>query len=294
MSARPRPAGPVGELRLEQVGRRVALPDGGSLDVLTGVDLVVRPGEHVAVVGRSGSGKSTLLNILGLLDTPTSGRYLLDGMDAARLSGRRRARLRGDSFGFVFQQFNLLPRRTATENVASPLLYARGRAFWTRGRRAREALERVGLGHRLEAVPERLSGGEQQRVAVARALVRRPRVLLADEPTGALDVDTGAAVMDLLEDLVTAQGTTLVTITHDLSVAARADRVLRLDHGVLTPMGDRDVAGATADRQEPGTSPVAGSPAAGTGGGGTGAEDLGAGPTAGSRTRLGRLVGGAS
>ncbi|MEJ5944128.1 ABC transporter ATP-binding protein [Pseudokineococcus basanitobsidens] len=242
--------GPVGELRLEGVGRRVELPDGGHLDVLSGVDLVVEPGEHVAVVGRSGSGKSTLLNVLGLLDTPTSGRYLLDGVDASRLPGRRRARLRGESFGFVFQQFNLLPRRTAVENVAAPLLYARGRAFWTRGRRAREALRRVGLGHRLEAVPERLSGGEQQRVAVARALVRRPRVLLADEPTGALDVDTGAAVMDLLEELVTAQGTTLVTITHDLSVAARADRVLRLDHGVLTPVGDADVAASTADRDE--------------------------------------------
>ncbi|ROP44546.1 ABC transporter ATP-binding protein [Pseudokineococcus lusitanus] len=247
---RRRPAVPAraGELRLEGVGRRVDLPDGGVLDVLTGVDLVVEPGEHVAVVGRSGSGKSTLLNVLGLLDTPTSGRYLLDGLDAAGLSGRRRARLRGASFGFVFQQFNLLPRRTAVENVAAPLLYARGRAFWGRRRRAEEALARVGLGHRLEAVPESLSGGEQQRVAVARALVRAPRVLLADEPTGALDVETGAAVMDLLEALVTDRGTTLVTITHDLSVAARADRVLRLERGVLTPVPRDEVAGATAVR----------------------------------------------
>ncbi len=187
-------------LRLDGVRRSVSLPDGSTLPILQNVTLSVAAGEHLAIVGRSGSGKSTLLNILGLLDTPTSGRYLIDGADAGSLSARRRGRMRGEVFGFVFQQFNLLPRRTAAENVAAPLLYARGADFWQRRRRALDALERVGLSHRAASAPEGLSGGEQQRVAIARAIVRSPRVLLADEPTGSLDVDTGAAVMDLLQE----------------------------------------------------------------------------------------------
>ena len=237
-------------LQLHGVGRSVPLPDGSVLPILTGVDLQVQQGEHVAVVGRSGSGKSTLLNIVGLLDTPTSGEYLMDGAPAARLSAARRARLRGEVFGFVFQQFNLLPRRTAAENVAVPLMYARGGQFWRRRRAALRALDRVGLSHRVEALPEQLSGGEQQRVAIARALVRSPRVLLADEPTGSLDVDTGAAVMDLLEEICTASGATLVTITHDLSVAARASRLFRLDHGRLSPLDGGELATSTADRSD--------------------------------------------
>ena len=226
----------MSQLQLTGVGRDVRLPDGGLLSILTGIDLTVGAGEHVSIVGRSGSGKSTLLNVLGLLDSPTSGEYLLDGEPTDRLRGRRRARLRGECFGFVFQQFNLLPRRTAAENVAAPLLYARGRDFLTRGRAAREVLERVGLGDRAGQVPERLSGGEQQRVAIARALVRRPRVVLADEPTGALDVETGRSVMALLAEATAAQGAALITITHDLAVAALADRQLRLEAGRLTPM----------------------------------------------------------
>ncbi|GHE07953.1 ABC transporter ATP-binding protein [Klenkia taihuensis] len=224
----------MSQLELTGVGREVRLPDGGVLPILTGVDLAVDAGEHVAVVGRSGSGKSTLLNVLGLLDSPTSGAYLLDGQDTARLRGRRRARLRGECFGFVFQQFNLLPRRTAVENVAAPLLYARGRAFLTRRRTAAEMLDRVGLGARLDTIPEKLSGGEQQRVAIARALVRRPRVVLADEPTGALDVETGRAVMALLAEATAEQGAALITITHDPAIAALADRQLRLAAGRLT------------------------------------------------------------
>jgi len=238
----------VSLLHLDGVGRSVDLPDGSVLPILTGVDLEVAEGEHVAIVGRSGSGKSTLLNILGLLDSPTSGAYRVDGADAGSLSARRRGRMRGQTFGFVFQQFNLLPRRSATENVATPLLYSSGTAFWQRRRLARAALERVGLGHRADALPERLSGGEQQRVAIARSLVRSPRVLLADEPTGSLDVDTGSAVMDLLEEVTTAAGSTLVTITHDLSVAARAQRQYRLDHGLLTPLSPDDLAVVTAHR----------------------------------------------
>jgi putative ABC transport system ATP-binding protein len=235
-------------LELSGVQREVTLPDGSALPILTGVDLSVDRGDHVAVVGRSGSGKSTLLNILGLLDTPTAGTYLLDGEPTDRLRARRRSRLRGEVFGFVFQQFNLLPRRTALENVAAPLLYATGRAYLTRNRAAREMLDRVGLGARADQVPERLSGGEQQRVAIARALVRRPQVVLADEPTGALDVETGARVMDLLTEVTTETGAALVTITHDLSVAALADRQFRLAGGHLSPLDGHDLAAATAAR----------------------------------------------
>jgi putative ABC transport system ATP-binding protein len=205
---------------------------------LDGVSFAIDKGEMVAIVGSSGSGKSTLLNILGLLDTPTGGEYLLDGEPTDALRARRRARLRGEVFGFVFQQFNLLPRRTAEENVAAPLLYARGRDHLRRRRTARELLDRVGLGARADTVPERLSGGEQQRVAIARALVRSPRVVLADEPTGALDVETGAQVMALLAEAAAEGGAALVTITHDLNVARLADRRYRLDAGRLAPLED--------------------------------------------------------
>ncbi len=225
---------------LSGIGRTVKLPTGEPLEILRGVDLTLEEGQHVAIVGRSGSGKSTLLNLLGLLDTPTAGEYHLDGQPVSRLSGSRRSQLRGRTFGFVFQQFNLLPRRTATENVCVPMLYANGVQFWRRRRFAHDVLAQVGLGDRLDTMPEKLSGGEQQRVAIARALVRSPRIILADEPTAALDVDTGAVVMDLLEDVCTQRGATLITITHDLAVAARAQRRFRLDHGVLTPMSDTE------------------------------------------------------
>jgi putative ABC transport system ATP-binding protein len=223
-------------VELNGVTRDVRLPDGRVLNILRGVDLAVARGEHVAIVGRSGTGKSTLLNILGLLDSPTAGTYVLDGTPVGSLGGRARARRRGAEFGFVFQQFNLLAGRTALANVAAPLLYARGKEFWTRGRLAARMLEKVGLGDRLETMPDKLSGGEQQRVAIARALVRSPQVILADEPTGALDVETGRAVMDLLEEAATTSGAALVTITHDLAVAARADRQFRLEGGVLAPI----------------------------------------------------------
>jgi len=236
-------------IEMSGISREVRLPDESVLPILTGVDLSVAPGEHVSIVGRSGSGKSTLLNLLGLLDTPTSGTYRLDGEPTDALRARRRSRLRGEMFGFVFQQFNLLPRRTAAENVAAPLLYARGRDYLTRRRAAREMLDRVGLGSRADQVPERLSGGEQQRVAIARALVRSPRVVLADEPTGALDVETGAQVMALLAQATAENGAALVTITHDLSVAALASRQYRLAGGRLSPLVEAGALGAaTADR----------------------------------------------
>ncbi|WP_082918943.1 ABC transporter ATP-binding protein [Cellulosimicrobium sp. I38E] len=223
-------------LELNGVARSVLLPDDRELEILRGIDLTVAAGEHVSIVGRSGTGKSTLLNILGLLDTPTGGEYLLDGVPIGRLPGRARARRRGTDFGFVFQQFNLLQGRTALENVVAPLLYARGRQFWQRRTLAAEMLERVGLGDRLDTRPEKLSGGEQQRVAIARALVRVPRVILADEPTGALDVDTGSEVMDLLDTIARENGSALIAITHDLAVASRAARQFRLADGVLAPI----------------------------------------------------------
>ena len=220
-------------LELSGVTKRVHAADGTELQILHGVNLVVEAGQRVSIVGRSGSGKSTLLNIVGLLDAPTDGSVVFDGVVTNRLGQARRDRLRGDTIGFVFQQFNLLQRRTAVENVAMPLGYASGSDFWRRRELAAEMLERVGLGHRLDATPDRLSGGEQQRVAIARALVRKPRLILADEPTGALDVETGEVVMQLLDEITTETGATVVTITHDAGIAQRAERRLRLIDGVL-------------------------------------------------------------
>ena len=223
-------------LSLRGLTRTFQVPHAPDLHILTGVDLDVEPGEHIAIVGRSGTGKSTLLNILGLIDQPTSGTYTLEDQDATRLSEGRRARLRGATFGFVFQSFNLIEGLSTTENVAAPLLYDTGRSFWTRTARAGELLDAVGLGDKVDSPIGLLSGGEQQRVAIARAIARRPRVILADEPTGALDVDTGTAVMELLEAQCAQRGAALIIITHDLAVAARASTQYRLDHGVLTPV----------------------------------------------------------
>ncbi|WP_193598500.1 ABC transporter ATP-binding protein [Microbacterium sp. YJN-G] len=218
---------------LHEVTKSVLLPDDTSLEILRGVTLEVDAGDHVSIVGRSGSGKSTLLNILGMLDAPTTGTVTFSGREVRRMRSGRLDRLRGDHVGFVFQQFNLLPGRTALDNVMMPLGHATGRQFWRRRSIAAEMLERVGLGHRVDQIADRLSGGEQQRVAIARALVRRPVLILADEPTGALDIDTGAGVMALLDEVATETDAALVTITHDLHVAARARRHYRLDGGVL-------------------------------------------------------------
>ena len=223
-------------LRLEEVTRSVRLPDDRSLEILRGISLDVEVGDHVSIVGRSGSGKSTLLNLLGLLDNPTTGAIYFDDQPLRALSSRARDIKRGRDIGFIFQQFNLLPGRTALENVMTPLLYSSGSQFWRRRKIAVEILERVGLGARMESTPEKLSGGEQQRVAIARALVRGPRLILADEPTGALDIDTGASVMALLDEVAESSGAALITITHDANVAALARRHYRLDRGVLTPV----------------------------------------------------------
>lgn len=195
------------------------------------VHLTVEQGDYLAIVGPSGSGKSTLLNVLGLLDRPTRGRYLLDGIDTASLGDAARAALRSQRIGFVFQSFHLLPHRSALENVMLGALY-QGISRRERRRRASEALERVGLAHRASFVPTRLSGGERQRVAVARALVAQPSLLLCDEPTGNLDSVNTAAVLDLFDELL-ASGLTIVIITHEADVAARAHRRVRIVDGRL-------------------------------------------------------------
>jgi len=199
------------------------------VEALAGVSLVVERGEWVAVVGPSGSGKSTLMNLLGLLDLPTSGRYVLDGRDVSGLRGGELAKARRGLIGFVFQSYNLLPRQSARKNVELPMVYAGVRGA-ERKRRALEALERVGLSDRAAHKPPELSGGQKQRVAIARALVNRPAILLADEPTGNLDTKSGEGILDLFGEL-SADGTTLVVVTHDMEVAARADRIVEVRDG---------------------------------------------------------------
>jgi putative ABC transport system ATP-binding protein len=210
--------------------------------ILSGVDLTVHSGESVAVLGRSGSGKSTLLSLIGLFDRPDGGRYLFDGRDITRLAERRAAALRSAEFGFVFQRFFLLKHLTAAQNVAMALVNGQG---WQPRRRRRRlalaALDQVGIAHLAKHKPPKLSGGEQQRVAVARALVRNPRMLLADEPTGALDTETGNLVIDVLH-AATTQGCGLILVTHDWDHANRMHRVLRLRDGVLDPVENEVVA----------------------------------------------------
>jgi putative ABC transport system ATP-binding protein len=198
---------------------------------LGGVSVRIEVGDYLAVVGPSGSGKSTLMHLLGALDRPTSGTLRVGGRDVAELGRDELARVRNETIGFVFQSFQLLPRTSAVDNVAMPLVYGGVRRS-ERRRRAEAALRAVGMGHRLGHTPNQLSGGEQQRVAIARALVGDPQVILADEPTGNLDSVRGAEVMDLLEALNRDRGVALVVVTHDLDIAARAHRQLRMRDGL--------------------------------------------------------------
>jgi putative ABC transport system ATP-binding protein len=211
-------------------GRRDGAAEGAVVHALRGVSFAVERGDHVAVLGPSGSGKSTLLNLLGALDRPTTGTILFSGRDAAKLDDAALAELRNREIGFVFQQFQLLARTSAIANVGLPLTY-RGAGRAERRERAAIALASVGLEHRMEHRPSMLSGGEQQRVAIARALVTEPNVLLADEPTGNLDTQTGEEVMQLLADLNAERGVALVVITHDQQVAGAARRQIRLRDG---------------------------------------------------------------
>lgn len=199
--------------------------------VLKGIDLSVNEGEFLAILGPSGSGKSTLMNIIGCLDVPTSGEYILSGRTIADMDEKTLAHIRGREIGFIFQQFNLLPKQDALENVELPMIYA-GVHEKERRERATVLLEKVGLGDKLHHFPNQMSGGQQQRVAIARALVGQPAILLADEPTGALDRNSGKEVLKLFQCL-SDMGNTIVMITHDLSVAEHAKRVVRIVDGEL-------------------------------------------------------------
>ncbi len=222
-------AGVQDDVIVQTRGLSKGVPSGnGSLTILQDIDFAARPGEAVAILGASGSGKSTLLGLMAGLDTPSSGRVWLDGTDITALDEDGRARLRARLLGFVFQSFQLLPAFTALENVMLPLELA---GVSDAEDRARQMLSRVGLGARLTHHPKHLSGGEQQRVALARAFVMRPRLLLADEPTGNLDAATGAEVIDLMFELNAAAGTTLILVTHDENLARRCGRHVRLAAG---------------------------------------------------------------
>ena len=219
---------------------------GQTVHALRGVNLEIAAGEFVAIMGASGSGKSTLMNILGCLDTPTSGSYLLDGVPVQDRDADALAALRNRRMGFVFQQFNLMPRTSALENVELPLLYA-GVRQPERSRRALAALQRVGLGERSTHSPAQLSGGQQQRVAIARALVNAPALILADEPTGALDSETSAEVMQLL-DALNRQGITVILVTHEADMAAWARRRLLFKDGrLVADENNRDLTPITGD-----------------------------------------------
>jgi putative ABC transport system ATP-binding protein len=225
------PAVPL--IRLEQVVR-VYGHGAAAVTALDGVDLAITQGEFVAVVGPSGSGKSTFLNIIGCLDTPSSGRYRFKGIDTGALDATRRAMLRRTCIGFVFQRFHLIKRASALDNVELPLLY-QGVPRGERRKSAAAVLAAVGLSERQLHTPDQLSGGQQQRVAIARALVSTPDLLIADEPTGALDVSTGADILQLLKKLHRERGTTIVIVTHDPSVAKQAGRTIRFTDGRIEP-----------------------------------------------------------
>lgn len=220
--------------RMEKINKIYQMGDEESR-VLKDVDLTIEEGEFLSILGPSGSGKSTLMNIIGCLDTATSGRYVLHGSEIDDLTEAELARFRSREIGFIFQNHQLLPRMTAQQNVELPLIYA-GVSKRERKRRAREMLIRVGLEERMEHYPNQLSGGQCQRVAIARALVGNPTILLADEPTGALDQKTGAQVMELFRE-INNEGRTIIMITHDTKIAANARRVVHIIDGVLTEGG---------------------------------------------------------
>ncbi|MDR3696233.1 ABC transporter ATP-binding protein [Mucilaginibacter sp.] len=215
---------------LKDIGRKYVI---GSeiIHALKSVSLTIKKGEFVALMGPSGSGKSTLMNILGCLDTPTKGEYILNGINVSHMTDNELAEVRNKEIGFVFQTFNLLPRNTALDNVALPLVYA-GVNKADRQERARKNLENVGLGNRVDHKPNELSGGQRQRVAVARALINNPSIILADEPTGNLDTKTSIEIMGLIED-IHAKGNTIILVTHEEDIALHAHRIVRMRDGLI-------------------------------------------------------------
>jgi putative ABC transport system ATP-binding protein len=221
---------PVQAKALIQLENVTKIYDAGenAVEALQGIDVAIERGEFLSIIGPSGSGKSTLMHIIGCLDTPSSGRYWLDGEDVAELTSRALARIRNQKIGFVFQTFNLLPRATVLKNVELPLLYA-GMKHSERRDRAASALERVGLTNRARHRPNELSGGQRQRVAIARALVNNPSLILADEPTGNLDQKTGSEIIDIFENLAGEE--TIIIVTHDPTIASRTDRRIKIVDG---------------------------------------------------------------
>ncbi len=217
-------------IKLKQITRDFALGS-QTVKVLKGIDLNIEKNEYVALMGPSGSGKSTLMNLLGCLDTPTGGEYWLNGQDVSKMSDNELAEVRNTEIGFVFQTFNLLPRSTALENVSLPMVYA-GKSSSERVSRATDVLEQVGLSDRMDHRPNQLSGGQRQRVAVARALVNKPSIILADEPTGNLDSKTSVEIMNLFKD-IHALGNTVILVTHEEDIAQHAKRIIRLRDGVI-------------------------------------------------------------
>lgn len=201
-----------------------------------GINIKIFKGEMVAIVGKSGSGKSTIMNIIGALDTPTSGQYFLEGRDVSKLKGDDLAEIRNKTIGFIFQQYNLLPKQNILENVGLPLVYAKV-GDRERKKRSMEVLKKVGLENKSKSYPAQLSGGQQQRVSIARALITEPSLILADEPTGALDSKTGKEVLDILHKLH-QEGNTLILITHDSAIASEADRVIQISDGTVIFDGD--------------------------------------------------------
>lgn len=217
-------------IHASQIVKRFNIGTENEIEILHGIDLDVKKGEFVSIVGTSGSGKSTLMNIIGLLDKPTEGSYILDGIDVCRASDNQLSHIRNQKIGFVFQTYNLIPRTSALKNVELPMLYA-GVGAKERRERARELLELVEMEKRMENTPDALSGGQKQRVAIARALVNKPSIILADEPTGALDSATGRKIMDLFHKLHEEQGITIVFITHSPELAKETERILTLKDG---------------------------------------------------------------
>ena len=220
-------------IELQDIHKSFYVGKPNELEILHGITLNVREGEFLSIVGASGSGKSTLMNIIGALDRPTSGRYVLDGVDVSRADDKQLSSIRNQKIGFVFQTFNLIARTSALRNVELPMLYA-GYSGSQRAKRARELLEIVEMGDRASHQPNELSGGQKQRVAIARAMANDPAILLADEPTGALDSETGRLVMDLFHKLHREQGKTIVLITHNPELAGETQRIITLRDGRIT------------------------------------------------------------